>query len=800
MSLRRSVASVGTAGCALAFVAILSSYRATTAQTTPAVFANFEPSQTNPVRLSADGTRLFAVNTPNHSLSVFDVTTPASPKLIAEIPVGVDPVSVNPRSDDEAWVVNQVSNSVSIVSVSKGIVTNTIQVKPEPMDVVFAGTNQAYISVSRANRIDVYNTSTLAPIAKLDVFGGNPRALAVSKDGATVYAAFAISGNTTTIVPESKAPPQCTTSCSPPINPLLPPPPQVGLIIAASDPTYSSIIPFKMPDNDVVAINVGTTPSVKGYYSGVGTINLGLAVSPVTGDLFVANTDALNLTHFENNLLGHFVNNRITHIQVSSGQITPVDLNPNINYTVPQPNAAALAIALAQPTSVVFDPSGNFMYVAAFGTDRVAKVDTNGNLLGFVEIEPTATASNVDPRNKRGPRGLALNAAARTLYSLNRISNSISIINTSTNAVSSEIAVGTDPTPLAIKVGRGFLYDAKLSGTGTGACAACHVDGDMDHLAWDLGDPTGSMQTVTQGKNTVQFHPMKGPMTTQTLRGLLNLSPYHWRGDHLNFAAFNAAFISLMGRGAQLSTADMDAYTTFINTVLFLPNPNQNLDRSFPTSFNGGNAAQGEIDFMTVDGSTPGPTCNACHTANPGPGSNRVIEPFQQPQPLKTPEVRNAYQKQLFNRFGSQTIDGYGFHHDGSTSLFRDFFKNKAFNYTATQQLDIAAYMDCFDTGTAPAVGFTLTLKSTNVSDSTLQSDWSTLQARAAAGDIDLIARGTITGQVHGLLYQPSSQTYVADTAGLGPYTKAQLQTLIHSGDTLSFIGVYPGSGTASAK
>ena len=46
---------------------------------------------------------------------------------------------VNPRTDDEAWVVSQESNSVSVISVSKGIVTDTIYAKAEPMDVVFAG-------------------------------------------------------------------------------------------------------------------------------------------------------------------------------------------------------------------------------------------------------------------------------------------------------------------------------------------------------------------------------------------------------------------------------------------------------------------------------------------------------------------------------------------------------------------------------------------------------------------------------------------------------------------------------------
>ena len=104
---------------------------------TDATFVNFEGKQTNPVRLSPDGTRLFAVNTPDARLSIFDTTNPSNPILIAEIPVGLDPVSVHPLNNDEAWVVNEVSDSVSIVSVSRGIVTDTLPAKDEPADVVF---------------------------------------------------------------------------------------------------------------------------------------------------------------------------------------------------------------------------------------------------------------------------------------------------------------------------------------------------------------------------------------------------------------------------------------------------------------------------------------------------------------------------------------------------------------------------------------------------------------------------------------------------------------------------------------
>src|SRR5436190_13023522 len=122
-------------------------------------YVNFEGKQTSPIRLSPDGSRLFVVNTPDNRLSVFDVTSAQNPILIAEIPVGVEPVSVNPVNNDEAWVVNEVSDSISIVSVSRHAVTDTIYVKDEPGDVVFAN-GRAFVTASRNNRITVLDSSS----------------------------------------------------------------------------------------------------------------------------------------------------------------------------------------------------------------------------------------------------------------------------------------------------------------------------------------------------------------------------------------------------------------------------------------------------------------------------------------------------------------------------------------------------------------------------------------------------------------------------------------------------------------
>jgi YVTN family beta-propeller protein len=781
----KSLALLLTAACLLP--------RAAMSQVTGSggTYVNFESSQTNPVRLSPDGTRLFAVDTADARVSVFDISQPRSPVLIAEIPVGIEPVSVNARSDDEAWVVNQESGSVSVISVSKGIVTDTIYAKAEPMDVVFAA-GLAFVSVSRNNQINAYNVNTHRLVASIPVFGGNPRALAVSPDGSKVYAAFAISGNATTIIPVPLAPPP-----PPPTNPALPPAPAQGIIVQATDPSWSSFIQFTMPDNDVVEINAAS-PSVTRYFSGVGTINLGLAVNPVTGDLYVANTDARNLVRFEPNLRGHFINNQITRISIASGTVTPFNLNPGINYAQ-LPNPIALATALSQPTATVFDPSGAFMWVAAFGTDRVAKVSTNGTVLQRIEIGNTP-GSQSDPQNKRGPRGLALKASAQTLYVLNRISNTLSVVNTSTGAVTEEIPVGSyDPTPLAIRIGRGFLYDAKLSGNGTGACAACHIDSDMDHLGWDLGDPGGNMEYVKDPVE-VALHPMKGPMTTLAMRGLVNLQPYHWRGDKANFADFNSDFNQLLG-GSELSDADMTAFQNFIFTVMFQPNPNLNLDGTLPVSLAGGNPQTGFNIFKTQAFTLGIVTCNLCHLYASA-GTDQFIIPaalLEQPQSFKTPQLRNIYQKLLFNNAaGAATIDGFGVLHDGSDAGLFEFLSDPVFGSFSTNteiQTQLNAYELCFDTGTPPAVGYTITVTEANVNNSSVVTNWATLESQAAAGSIDLIVKGTIRGQPHGLLYDAVTNNYLADTTGLGPFTHAQLVGFIVGGDTLSPMGVPQGSG-----
>jgi hypothetical protein len=332
----------------------------------------------------------------------------------------------------------------------------------------------------------------------------------------------------------------------------------------------------------------------------------------------------------------------------------------------------------------------------------------------------------------------------------------------------------------------------------------------MDLIAWDLGDPGGQLQTnktvflpfnIT---NNSVFHPMKGPMTTQTLRGLNGLDPFHWRGDRTNFTHFNIAFPGLMG-SSSLVTNDMAAYRDFINTIKFEPNPNQNLDRTYPTNFAGGDAAAGQNAFFFTNYTGAGQTalqCNSCHTGPPGPGSDRLIIPalaLQESQDFKVPQLRAIYQKMDFNNSSNAaSIGGFGLVHDGTDPTVQVFLSRPVFtlirNNTKIKN-DIAAFVQCFDTGTAPAVGYTRTLVATNVNTTVISNDWSLLESQAALTNIDLILKGTLDGQRHGLLYQPLTGSYLPDSTNLPTFTRSQLTAKIGSGDKLTIMGVPPGSG-----
>jgi YVTN family beta-propeller protein len=794
-------------------------------------FTNFETEPVSPLVLSADGRYLYALNTADDRLEVFAAQGETLNSL-AETTVGLRPVALALHGN-EVWVVNHLSDSVSVVDVSnpsRPRVTHTLQVGDEPRGIVIAGPKHDHVLVATARRgesltpgvgraqIWIFEAAQPeAPPKILALFGTKPRALAASADGRYVYAAVFLSGNGTATVSGEDA---VRLGRTPPVYIASVPysaVPKQGAIVQRTDRgwrdyqnrDWTPAVSFELPDYDVFVIDTKSdSPKVVEQISNVGSVLFNMAVQPGSGEIWVSNTEALNFVPYEPRLRAKFAENRITRIfPVSGGDRTKaVNLNPHIDHSPAADPLSGRELSLAQPLDLVFQPDGKEAYVAAFGSKKIGVLDAIGRVVDRIAVG-------------FGPAGLALDSKRQRLYVLNHLDATLSVVNLRTRQAIATVSLRHDPTPDVVKQGRPFLYDATLtSRNGDLSCATCHVFGDLDGLAWDLGDPAG--QTIdypVRLKNTQPLaeprqalHPLKGPMVTQSLRGLAATGPFHWRGDRFgnpatpgndvsSFKDFNPAFVELLGQGEEIPDSAMDAFARFVLTIRYPPNPNQRLDRAMDRE------QQAGFEFFT------GPflsgagqvNCEGCH--NLPLGTNRLInfENIQVGRDMKTAHLRNLYQKVgRFNVPGPQ-VSGFGLLHDGTLDTVVNFLRLDTFFFPGKTEEEkdvtrrfLESYIMAFDTGMAPTVGRQLT-----ISDELREKDRQLIDllvTRAAAGDCDLTARGWEQKRLRGWLlrngsfYGDRSDETVLNLEGL-------LSRYRRHSEPLTITCVPPGDGLRSA-
>ena len=737
-----------------------------------ATYANFESPHAHSILITTDGDHLVAVNTPANSLAVYSLKDPFNPTLVSEIPVGLEPVSVAElNATDQLWVVNHVSDSISVVDLDRAVVTATIQVGDRPGDLVFAGDPvRAFVSSMTERSIEVIDTEKNVVMKTISIAGNDPRSLLVSRDGDKVWVAVHRSGNQTTVIPHDAAPkpPQ-------PSNTELPLAPDQGVIVSTTDGDWKEFVGAVPTDEDIFEINVAELKVTRAF-NHIGTILFNLAENPANGDLWIANTDARNLVRFEPALRGHVVDNQITILQSTKADPQIVDLNPGLDYSL-IPNPIALKQAIAQPTDILFDRAGSRAFVTSFGTDRVGVLDADGNFLARIEIGDSE-GGELNTRNKRGPRALALHSSESVLYVLNRLTNSISIVDVEKSNSPSELWM-TDPTPDYIREGRGYLYDAKLSGNGTVSCASCHIDGDRDGLAWDLGDPGGEL---FNNGSANPLHPMKGALMTQTLRGLSGERIFHWRADRPGLASFNGTFPNLMG-GEKLSDEDMQLFADYMESIRFGSNPLPMTELAtrgegvFKTRL--GIALEGKNQFRCVD----------CHKRPSGAGSTGFTGLIR--QPTKAAQLRGLNERLVSDAFGTR-VSGFGFGADGSKKSLMEFLDDShRFQKIATKDKHaLQEFLLRFPTETPKVVGRTLTIDSQLAKERGIQQKLHLLLSAANASDCGILVSGRLKGELIERECKYIDSELVSMEVGADVYEISQLIREItkDKGNVISFI------------
>ena len=900
-------------------------------------FVAFESGPVRPLALSPSGDRLFVVNTPDARLEIFQVDDTGLTHL-ASVSVGLEPVAVAARSDGEVWVVNQVSDSVSIVDVSGTFdgsappqVVRTLLVGDEPRDIVFAGAarDRAFITSAHrgqhrvdpsiadvpgagdpqmttpgVGRADVWVFDAEAPgrgageteafggkpLAILTLFGDTPRALAVTPDGATVYAAIFKSGNATTTIPEQAV---CdgfdpATPCpgefpgapgglpGPADNAEGDPAPEVGLI-AKQDPAtgawrdvlgrdWSAAVRFDLPDLDVFAIDAASLETVEAF-PGVGTVLFNMAVNPVSGAVYVTNTEARNLTRFEgpgehggSTVQGRLHEARVTVLRRAeeggASSVRPRHLNKHIDYALRPAPSRFKKHSLATPLGMAITADGSTLYVAAFGSSKIGVFPTAA--LEDDSFDPTVLSSGyLDVGG--GPSGLLLDETRGRLYVATRFDNAVAALDLASGETIDRVEL-FNPEPPEVVEGRPLLYDARItSSNGEASCASCHIFADLDEVAWNLGDPDGQVTSspisifraddslaasppINGTGNPEDFHPMKGPMVTQTLRGLQGTGALHWRGDRSNgffgqspsdtdlaFRNFIVAFPGLVGRRGMISEAKMGKFADFILRLMLPPNPVRSLDNALDDE-----QQKGFVIFdkrLAAAGGLGDRRCRSCHSLDGqsghfGTGAKQAFVQGQS-QILKVPHLRTLYSK--VGMFGMAATDfvrpggnghrgpqvrGYGYTHDGSVDTIFRFLRAFTFNddpggvtgfVDDAERRQVEKYLHAFENDLAPIVGQQVTLGASSPAAARTRADllleragsrYASVRMGDSPPECDLVAHAVVDGAARGFLYDSAGRVFLPDRATEPPLAlDALAQRTLADGGGLTLTCLPPGSG-----
>ncbi len=736
----------------------------------PGGFVNYETPHVHPLDISPDGTQLAVVNTPDGHVEIFSIDAGTGDLTHAEsIKVGMGPVTARWRTATELWVINQLSDSISVIDMTTSTVVRTIvtykiqlvgETNPngdEPADVVFA-TYQAkpfaFVSCSRTDIIQLYDISgdlsSAVPYALYDevyLQGEDPRSLAT--DGTNIYAAIFESGNSTTLI----AGEDTSTTTFPPndaalnknnhpdhpyyingstqlgnngainaINPI----PNDGTLgpftvagglgayeahgesilvsdlllpVSVGTPPTTSIIVRKylvdvdsyvwkdgngadwtayitgayatesgrvtgwdMLDNDIAILDLSNpVPSdmASAYATRQMNICMALNINPSNGNIYMVGTDATNEVRFEPEMNGTFVRVMLSITDSSGAQVDLIDLNKahldtaqggaGLAYSDETVFQADRDNSIGDPRGVAFSSDGGTVYITGMGSNNVIALNTTNN--SRYSLGHTIEVG-------QGPTGIAHHGTKNRLYVVNKFAASVNVIDTTTPG--GETVIDTlafhDPTPDFVNVGRVHFYGThENSGLGQVACASCHIDGRMDRLAWDLGNPAGITDVPNQLPNPLdaffanirgfgdglitgstgtnpndaintlinsseadfgKYHPMKGPMTTQTLQDIIGKEPHHWRGDKDGIEEFAGAFNGLQGDDAPLSPTKMQEFEDFLATIHFPPNPFRPVDNTLP----GGPTADGGADNLNLDmtGFLTAPPPSNANLSSPG--------------------------------------------------------------------------------------------------------------------------------------------------------------------------------------
>jgi YVTN family beta-propeller protein len=536
------------------------------------------------VLVSPDGIRLYVLCQDSSEVRVLDA---ASYQVMGKIAVGHLPRGFSLSSDgSRLFVTNSWDDTLSVIDTKTLAVIATWPVGAEPSSVVEDRAGKRLFVANRiSNDIAVLNAETGAEEKRL-LAGRGSSYLTLSTDGSRIYA--------THVYPN---PPRVRTG----IENRTPPESEITVI-----DTARAVVVDRMPLHGIAGV-------FHVALSGDGRMGVVAEYHP---------KNMIPLAHLEH---GGAFEDTITVFGADVGGTFEVPLDELERYA-------------SQPFGVAIAPDKSRIYVTSGGSEMVTVIDVP-KLIRFIHAhrapfvqDLSASANYVVARIAVGlnPRGLTLAGDGRTLFVANRLDDSISVIDTRNNYVTTTIKLDGPKKISAIRHGEQTFYTARYSFQGQIGCANCHIDSTFDGIEWNL-EPDGF------GRSTVD---------NKLLEGIKDTEPFKWTGTNPDMATeCGPRTEKFFWRSENYDNATLAELTSYVRSLEPRPNRSRLAGGELTPAQERGQA----IFVRAVDKfKKPIPEYNRCSFCHSGPkGTSQKIfdvgtrKPTDNTGMLKAPMLTN---------------------------------------------------------------------------------------------------------------------------------------------------------------
>jgi len=423
-------------------------------------------------KFSVDGTRLYVVCEDADALLVVDTGTK---KVVGRVPVGHRPKDVAQSPDGQKlYVSNEWSDSVTEIDAKTLKVARTIPAGWGPVGLTTDRTGQTlYVANSIGSDVSVIELATGTEKKRLASWR-SPHNVLLSRDGRYVF----VSNMLGHLGPWDQTPVSELT------------------IIDAN----RQIIAQRLQVPGVIELrHIAEGPAAEGE------------------DLIIPFMRPKNLNPL---------------IQVSNGWILThgvLVLHPSSaakgGYEVSQVLLDDIDEYYAGANGVAFTPDGKRILVTAAEANIVSVIDTAKLKQRIKAVPPDqlpnrldSAATFVQRRLETGaePMAVAVSKQGDRAYVVNRLDDSLTVINLATTRVEGRIDLGGPKEETTLRRGEKLFHSAKFCFQGQFACVTCHPDNHIDGVSWNL-------ETPELGKDRV---------ANRTLRGIAETAPYKWNGHN----------------------------------------------------------------------------------------------------------------------------------------------------------------------------------------------------------------------------------------------------------------------------